>query len=158
MPWPRGVKRSEETKRKIAATNTGRIVSDETRRKIGLTHKGKKHSEATKRKLSETHKRLGTKPPSQKGKKFPTVSGKNSPHWKGNKVKYQGLHAWVRKELGIANLCELKDETCCEKFEWSNISHKYKRSLDDFRQLCESHHRRYDKSNYRQMDSGPFSR
>lgn len=60
--------------------------------------------------------------------------------------KYQAIHSWVRKWGGKATYCEMADETCLGKFEWSNISHQYLRDLNDYQQLCSSHHSRFDKA------------
>ena len=47
---------SEETKRKIAKANTGRVCSDETREKIRKANKGKKISKEQRKKISQTLK------------------------------------------------------------------------------------------------------
>lgn len=59
---------------------------------------------------------------------------------------YQAIHIWVRKWGGKADYCEMADGTCKGRYEWSNISHKYKRDLSDYQQLCSSHHTKYDKT------------
>ncbi len=64
---------------------------------------------------------------------------------------YQALHAWVRKWGGTADYCEMADGTCKGKYEWSNISHKYKRDLNDYQQLCSSHHGKFDNA-YRRKE------
>lgn len=51
-----GIKRSNETKKKISVTMTGREISNETREKIGNIHRGKVVSDETKRKISESSK------------------------------------------------------------------------------------------------------
>ena len=56
VAWNRGLKTSDETKRKMSEANRGHTVSDETRRKISEAHKGLSTSEETKRKLSEARK------------------------------------------------------------------------------------------------------
>ena len=48
---------SEETRRKIGEGNKGKIMSDEARRKISEALKGKHPTEETRRKLSESHKK-----------------------------------------------------------------------------------------------------
>lgn len=71
---------SEETRNKISRANKGRTAwnkgkkgvqeySEEFKDKIRKSRLGKKHSQETKEKISDTKKRLGIKPPSQKGKK-----------------------------------------------------------------------------------------
>lgn len=71
-------------------------------------------------------------------------SEETHPAWKGDEVGYSGVHQWVYRQRGRAIMCEFVDETCSTHFEWSNISHEYKRDLSDWQQLCVSHHRRYD--------------
>ena len=62
---------------------------------------------------------------------------------KGENVGYSGLHKWVQKKLGKANKCEF-DNSHFGKFEWANKSHKYKRKLTDWIQLCNLCHQKYD--------------
>ena len=57
---------SEESRRKMGESRTGRTHTEETKRKISESHKGKSHSEETKRKMSELHK---SKPMSETAKK-----------------------------------------------------------------------------------------
>lgn len=76
--------------------------------------------------------------------------------WKGDKVKYSGLHKWVRENLGTADHCEkcgLKEvpkgitkygKQRTRYFQWANISHKYKRDLTDYKQMCIPCHKLYD--------------
>ena len=64
--------------------------------------------------------------------------GNKNPQWQGNKVKYDALHAWVRRNKPKPNLCE-----CCQKkspYDLANISQKYKRDIDDFEWLCRTCH------------------
>lgn len=63
--------------------------------------------------------------------------------WKGDKVGYSGLHKWVQNQLGKAKRCEFNLEHK-GKFEWANKSHKYKRILSDWLQLCNLCHQKYD--------------
>lgn len=84
--------------------------------------------------------RLSPKTEFQKGKN----AGEKNPNWKGNKVGYGALHVWVRKYLGKAFWC-----TWCfsmKKIEWANISHQYLRDLNDWFQLCQKCHWKYDKN------------
>ena len=71
--------------------------------------------------------------------------GENHCGWKADNVKYQGLHIWVRKNLGKAVRCEqCKGSKGSVRFEWANISHEYKRELSDWMQLCRKCHHQYD--------------
>lgn len=73
-------------------------------------------------------------------------SGRGEKHWawKGENCGYTPLHLWIRRELGNANHCENDPTHISKKYEWSNIDGKYRRTLNDYRQLCCSCHRKYD--------------
>ena len=65
-----------------------------------------------------------------------------NPIWKGNKVKYDGLHTWIRNHKSKPNLCEK-----CKKappYDLANISGEYKRDIDDFEWLCRRCHMKED--------------
>lgn len=64
--------------------------------------------------------------------------------WKGGRVGYGALHDWVRKELGSPKSCEHCKSPSAKKYEWANISKKYKRDLADWIRLCSSCHRKFD--------------
>lgn len=64
--------------------------------------------------------------------------------WKGDKVSYRVLHKWVQKNKGKAEFCLFPDEECSSTFQWANISHLYKRDLNDWMPLCVKHHKAYD--------------
>ena len=94
-----------------------------------------KKSEEQKRRISEALK--GIPQPWNKGSKHGL--------WKGKKVEYTALHAWVRRNWGKADKCE--NFACSKKtrrFEWANKNHKYKRNLEDWIQLCPQCHKFYD--------------
>lgn len=61
MPYTRTV--ADETKRKIAAANAGKVRSTETKAKISAAKKGVKHSEETKAKISAAISNLWAKVP-----------------------------------------------------------------------------------------------
>lgn len=69
--------------------------------------------------------------------------GKDNNMWKGDKVKYFGIHMWIRKRKFKPELCE----KCNKKppYDLANISQKYKRDINDFEWLCRSCHVRSDK-------------
>lgn len=105
----------------------------DVRKKISNTLKG--------RKLSEEHKlkiRLSTKGINKEEKN-------NS--WKGDKVGYSALHAWVYKKLGKPDTCEncLKTNLFGMSIHWANISHEYKRDVNDWIRLCVKCHHDYDR-------------
>lgn len=75
---------------------------------------------------------------------IPIISGENHPAWKGDKASYVAIHIWVSRKLGKANKCEDCQSLANKKYEWANISGKYKRDISDYKQLCTSCHRKYD--------------
>ncbi len=72
----------------------------------------------------------------------------NDPKWKGEKVGYRQLHAWVTKHKGRPTSCEF----CSRKnlhgraIHWANIDGKYQRDLDDYIRLCVRCHSCHDRS------------
>jgi hypothetical protein len=77
--------------------------------------------------------------------------GEKNYGWKGMDANYFTIHRWVRDNRGSAKKCELSDETCSVKYEWSNVSGEYRRDLSDYRELCVSHHRRQDHARRREL-------
>lgn len=73
----------------------------------------------------------------------PRITGLNNYGWKGDDVGYHGLHHWVNRQLGKAKVC-LKCGSK-ENVVWANKSHKYKRDLQDWLELCQSCHIKYDR-------------
>ena len=111
----------------------GKKRPEETRKKMSESHKGKKKS--------KTHcLNIST---SKKGERNP-MYGKVSSQWKGEGVGYGALHAWIGKKLGKPMLCSLCGVTGKKVYNWANISHKYKRELTDWIELCASCHKKYD--------------
>lgn len=72
------------------------------------------------------------------------TTGKNNSKWKGNDVGYFGLHTWIARRLGKAKRC-IKCKTI-KNIEWANKSHKYRREINDWIELCRKHHCEYDKN------------
>jgi len=72
----------------------------------------------------------------------------NDPKWKGDKVGYRQLHAWVTKHKGRPTTCEF----CSRKrlkgrsIHWANVDGKYRRDLDDYIRLCVKCHSAHDRS------------
>lgn len=135
----KGSKMSLEARRKISEHNkqTG---------KIPPSRKGIKLTEEHKRKISESEKgkKVSIETLSRMRKSF--RKGENSPHWKGENVKYQGLHVWVRKQLGNPTKCEYCgiDGLTGLNIHWANKSGNYKRELSDWIRLCRKCHAKYD--------------
>lgn len=64
--------------------------------------------------------------------------------WRGDHASYAAKHMWIYKRMGKALICSNDPSHSPKRFEWSNISGEYKRSLSDWRQLCPSCHRKND--------------
>ncbi len=69
-----------------------------------------------------------------------------SPNWKGDKVGRVALHQWVMRKLGKPRFCEHCKSTTAKRYDWANISLKYKRALTDWKRLCRKCHIAYDKT------------
>lgn len=114
----------------------GREFTKEHRENISKAKKG--WNGVTGRPVStETRKKIGDAQREEKGN-----------NWKGNRVKYTGLHAWVYRQLGQPTKCEQcgKDGLVGAQIHWANVSHKYLRKLSDWIRLCVSCHKKYDLS------------
>ena len=98
-------------------------------------NKGKKGvqicSEETRKKMIETRSKMNYK-------------GEHNPAWKGEKVKYRGIHMWVQRWKGKPDHCEMCGAIGGRKYQWANIDHKYRRVLEDYISTCVSCHRKYD--------------
>ena len=68
-------------------------------------------------------------------------------NYKGDDIKYETLHDYIRKNKKKTGKCEFCGKSNC-RLEWANKSFKYKRDLNDWIELCVKCHRNYDKSNY----------
>lgn len=65
--------------------------------------------------------------------------------WKGEAVSYRALHAWIERKLGKPSKCSHCKKKGSGFYEWANIPGTYKRNLADWRRLCVSCHRLFDK-------------
>ena len=62
----------------------------------------------------------------------------------GNNSRYRTLHIWIETRLGNPRKCSNCRTTKAKKFEWANISGKYKKNIKDFKRLCTKCHRKFD--------------
>lgn len=78
--------------------------------------------------------------------KFGMAKDQKHHGWKGSEVGYSALHSWIARKLGKPNECSNCGFTSdnSRQFNWANLSHEYKRDLDDWARLCGSCHRKYD--------------
>lgn len=122
-------KHSEETKRKISKTLTGKFIGEKN------SFFGRKHSEESKRKMSLANK----------GKNHPCFGkrGKESNNWLGENVGYDGLHAWIRRNLPPQKICQI----CFIKppFDVACVTLIYNRDFKNWLRLCRSCHKKYDR-------------
>jgi len=65
-------------------------------------------------------------------------------NWKGDDVKYQGLHKWIRLNYGMPSKCEKCGTTEKRMYHWANISGEYKRDRSDWIRLCVPCHKKFD--------------
>lgn len=134
-PWNKGKK--------------GLHLSPETQFKKGIPpwNKGKKGLQVAWNKgIKGTHFSIETE--FKKGQNKGIKNGK----WRGNRVGYFGLHTWIQRTLGKAASCKnvpqylpFKCSEKSKKFDWANRSRKYKRSLNDWVELCHSCHLKADR-------------
>ena len=96
--------------------------------------KGKKHTEESKKKMSQSLIGLN--------------KGEKNYLWKGEKVSYRSLHAWVNRWLGKPTKCDFcgRDGLIGRMIHWANKSREYKRDLRDWLRLCRGCHTKYDKN------------
>lgn len=72
--------------------------------------------------------------------------GKNNNSWKGDKAGYFAVHDWIKRNYGKARECINCKTKTAKRYEWANISKKYLRDINDWKQLCKSCHAKYDET------------
>lgn len=125
IPWNKGKKHSEETKRNMRKNHADfKGERNPMFGKQSAMH-GKHHTDETKRKIKEA------------------TSGEKHYHWAGDDVGYKGVHKWMRKHKPKKEVCE----KCGEKkqLDLANKSGEYKRDVDDYEWLCRRCHLINDK-------------
>lgn len=73
--------------------------------------------------------------------------GDKNGNWKGENIKYYGLHSWISNNFGKAKdyKCKMCGKTGRSKeMHWSNKDHKYSRNIEDWQVLCAKCHNLYD--------------
>jgi hypothetical protein len=64
--------------------------------------------------------------------------------WKGESVKYHGIHTWLRKFFGVSGICDICNKES-KKLHWALMRGKeYERKRENFMHLCASCHKNYD--------------
>ena len=110
----------------------GQKMPEEVKRRISATEKGKHVS-------LETREKMRANMTGQVGEKCR--------NWVDDKVGYFGIHDWLAKWYGKADMCENK--WCLgehDLFHWAKLEDKqYERRRENFIKLCVRCHNRYDK-------------
>lgn len=78
------------------------------------------------------------------GQKMPQTAQENSPHWKGDKVGYSGVHFWFKKYFPQPDRCQRCDKET-KVLDASNNSGNYLRDFSDWEYICKSCHFKKDK-------------
>ncbi len=72
----------------------------------------------------------------------------NSTAWKKDDPCYSTIHKWLVRKKGNPKICVDCGITCKErKLDWSSMTHKYERNLNEFVRRCRSCHMKYDIKN-----------
>ena len=74
------------------------------------------------------------------------MTGKKNNLWKGKKVSYSGIHAYVRRHKANISFCELCEKTglTSRQLNCASIDHKYLRDLKNWIKVCVPCHRKLD--------------
>lgn len=71
-----------------------------------------------------------------------TRRGSANAAWKGEAAGYAAKHVWLHRNVTKVGVCSNCHQV--RKTEWANISGTYRRSPDDYQELCPPCHRRRD--------------
>lgn len=82
-----------------------------------------------------------------KGHKL-TPKGEANIAWKKEGLGYSGVHGWIRRNFGRATYCSNDMNHKSNAYDWANISGKYFRDINDYKQLCRKCHIEFDKKNH----------
>ncbi len=114
--------------------------------KVGAM-RGKKHTLEARKKMSIVIKAKNSQPEFTLKRSLAVKAIKN-PNWKGEQVKYAGLHRWLSKNYGKAVYCE--NILCLKlsnKFQWAKLRGKeYTRDKNNYAKLCVKCHMNYDRN------------
>lgn len=70
-------------------------------------------------------------------------SNEKNPKWKGDKVGYVALHAWIKRKLGRQNKCYICSKET-NSIDLANISGIYDRNFSNWTFLCRDCHNKFD--------------
>jgi len=60
-------------------------------------------------------------------------------------ISYYGIHTYISRTYGQPKKCEHCGTEKAKKYEWANISKKYKRNIADWVRLCAKCHKAFDR-------------
>ena len=141
IPWNKGLKGIHLSKK--TEFKKGSHYSPKTEFKKGQSPwnkglKGRHFSPMTEFKKGMT--------PWNKNKPFLQIRGEKHPYWAGNKIGYGGIHCWIAKYLIRPKICKWCGTATTKRFQWHNISRRYKRNPSDWENLCSKCHVNYHKA------------
>lgn len=135
-PWNKGMKNpySETTLKRMSESKKGTIP----------WIVGKNHSIETRRKISKKVKEAYNNGfvPWNKGLKG-YRSGEINNKWKGDNASYSAIHKYIQCHKPKPEGCEVCGKMNC-RLELANLSHEYKRDIDDYKYMCVKCHRTFD--------------
>ncbi|MEK6878035.1 MAG: hypothetical protein AABY22_00425 [Nanoarchaeota archaeon] len=148
-PWNKGIKHTPEMKARLNMEGL-KLGRQKGIKKPTLSINNPMFREEIKQKVHSNPNVIATQ--FKKGEHI----GENSFNWKGNKVGYYALHDWVKRKLGFAKNGHCKNCKTKNNLEWTNISLKYRRKIDDWMILCAKCHDTYDRKEGWGMASKKF--
>jgi hypothetical protein len=133
IPWNKGIKTGPNPDHSMRMR--GRTLTKKHRLKISKALTGRQVNESFRNKMQ----------------KIALERVKNGTHnfYKGDAIGYGAIHDWLRNKFGKSNHCENKK---CESinpkmYVWAKLKNKkYERKRENFIQLCQSCHVKYDKN------------
>lgn len=164
----RGYKQTKEHRLKIVNSLKGRKLTEETKRKISLSHLGNKNalghklSKESKLKISLANRGKHNSPSTEikKGQHISLTTefkGEyDNPKWRGDKVGNRALHTWIKRHKSKPEVCE--NCKIARPYDLANISHQYKRDINDFKWLCRKCHFDFDGRLDRLLEVSKYTR
>jgi hypothetical protein len=128
-------------------------LTEEHKRKISEAHKGK--PKKPQQGFQRGHKLfVGCEkgwfkkgqiiPPNIRKKMSEAKRGEKNRNWKGSLAGKVAIHIWLETNCGKPKYCEHCEQTDKKKYEWASKDHIYTRNINDYLRLCTSCHRKYD--------------
>lgn len=81
-----------------------------------------------------------------KGIEYNQIKNEKHHNWRGNKVGYSAIHAWIRRKLGRPLECShcWKTGGTTYNYHWASLTKIPTRNLLDWKRLCVSCHKLFD--------------